>query len=116
MTATSPHRLQLVLDENFPEPLVHAVLQVSTPALSLVSWKDVGSSVGGLADADLIRELARLGYDGLVTCDHHMLNNPEVLAAMAATNHTVIGCKDVGHDPSAQPVCSCTTSSTSRHT
>lgn len=99
MSATSPPRPVLVLDENFPEPLVAAVLQVATPNLSLLSWKSVGGQVKGLSDAALIEELSRLGHNALVTCDYHMLNNPEVLAAMKQTNFTVIGCKDVGHDP-----------------
>lgn len=99
MSATSQPRPILVLDENFPEPLVAAVLQVATPSLQLVSWKSVGGQVGGLADAALVRELARLGYNALVTCDYHMLTNPEVLREMKQTNFTVIGCKDVGHDP-----------------
>jgi hypothetical protein len=55
--------------------------------------------VGGLDDAALIERLSQLGYNALVTCDYHMLNNPDVLAVMKRTNFTVIGCKDVGHDP-----------------
>jgi hypothetical protein len=87
------------LDENFPEPLVTAVLQVSTPNLALIPWKGVSASLSGLADVDLLRELDHLGYGALVTCDYHMLQNPDVLAEMKRTNFTVIGCKDVGHDP-----------------
>jgi PIN domain-containing protein len=99
LSATSPRNPGLVLDENFPEPLVTAVLQVATPTMQLVSWKNVGASVSGRADADLISELANLGYGAIVTCDWHMLYNADVLAAMRQTNFTVIGCKDVGHDP-----------------
>jgi hypothetical protein len=99
LSATPPPRPILVLDENFPEPLVAAVLQVATPSLTLQSWKSVGSQVGGLDDASLVDRLSQFGYNALVTCDYHMLNNPEVLAAMKRTNFTVIGCKDVGHDP-----------------
>jgi hypothetical protein len=84
LSATSLNPI-LVLDENFPEPLVSAVLQVATPSLSLVSWKSVGSQVGGLDDAALIRELASLGYNALVTCDYHMLTNPDVLHEMKQT-------------------------------
>jgi hypothetical protein len=99
LSAASQPRPRLVLDENFPEPLVLAVLRVSVPSLELVSWKTVGTNVRGFADAVLVQELARLGYSALVTCDFHMLNNPDVLAEMNRTNFTVIGCKDVGHDP-----------------
>ncbi len=66
--------------------------------VELVTFHSAGSHLGGLDDDQLLRELGRLGFDGLVTCDYHMLSNSEVLRAMKDTGLTVVACKDVGHD------------------
>jgi len=75
------------------------VLAVSSPQVDLVSWREVGAHLQGTPDDELIRDLRRRGYDGLITCDYHMLDNPGVLKAMHDTGMSVIACKDVGHDP-----------------
>lgn len=91
--------MRLALDQNFPLPLVHAFQQFVPPGLTLEHLTKIDPALSRMADSELIRELSRRNYDGLVTTDYHMLDDPPTVAAMVDTKLTVLVIEAAGHDP-----------------
>lgn len=91
--------MRLALDQNFPLPLVHAFQPFTPPSVTLEHLTKIDPALSRVADNDLIHELHRRGYDGLVTTDYHMLDDPETVAAIVATKLTILAIEAAGHDP-----------------
>lgn len=91
--------MRLALDQNFPLRLVHAFTPFIPPAITLEHLTKIDPALSRVADNELVLELHARGYDGLVTTDYHMLDDPESVAAMVATKLTVVAIEAAGHDP-----------------
>ena len=89
---------QLVLDVNFPVPIVRAV-EPYIKGVNFVSLDDIDSQLRELDDRDLLRALHQEGYEWLVTNDTRMLQNPEEIAAIMKSKVSVFAVKGAGHDP-----------------
>ena len=55
--------------------------------------------MSALDDRPLVVELAKLGWDALVTNNYKMLDVPEEIGAIISTKLTVIAVEGLGHDP-----------------
>lgn len=93
------HLLRLVLDQNFPQPLLRALDDWLPPGMVISHLGDLDDRLREVSDRELLIALHQLGYDGLITTNHKMLNVAEEVAAIVATQATVIATKSMGHDP-----------------
>lgn len=91
--------MRLVLDQNFPLPLVQALRDYMPPSIQLTHIASVDVGLSTLSDADLIREIQQRGYDGVITTDYHMLDDVETVTTMVETKSIVVAIKAAGHDP-----------------
>jgi hypothetical protein len=91
--------MRLALDQNFPLPLVRAFEPFIPPSIKLEHLAKIDPALSRVTDDELVRELNRRNYDGLVTTDYHMLDDPETVAAMVDTKLTVLVIEAAGHDP-----------------
>src|SRR4051812_9895702 len=91
--------LRLVLDQNFPQPLLQDLSRWLPPGVNISHLGELDDRLRSVSDRALLIALKQLGYDGLITTNHKMLLVPEELAAMIATEATVIATKSMGHDP-----------------
>jgi hypothetical protein len=87
-----PRRPILVFDADFPQGIIQQVLEDWTPSIELIRWERVISSVEGVRDEDFIVNAWQTGCDGIVTCNHYMLDVPETLAIIRQTKMTVVAC------------------------
>lgn len=91
--------MRFLLDQNFPVPLIEAMRPFMPPGIELVRLAEEDRSLALLDDDQLILEASRRGFDGLVTTDYHMLDDPVTVAAMVATKITIVAIEAAGHDP-----------------
>lgn len=91
--------LRLVLDQNFPQPLLRDVGRWLPPEIAVSHLGQLDDRLRAVSDRALLIALRQLGYDGLITTNHKMLLVPEELAAMIATKAVVVATKSMGHDP-----------------
>jgi hypothetical protein len=91
--------MRLALDQNFPLPLVLAFKSFIPPRITLEHLTMIDAALSPVTDSKLIHELSQRNYDGLVTTDYHMLDDPETVAAMVATKLTMLVIEAAGHDP-----------------
>ncbi len=88
------------LDQNFPQPLVDAVAPFM-PDVELVPIRRIDRRLAEIEDWEVLLALhhhAR-AWDGLITTDSSMLNQPRELAVVRQTNLTLVVAHDSGHDP-----------------
>ncbi len=96
---STPGRLRLDLDQNFPTPLINAVRDYLPGDLDLRSLREIDSRLSDLDDRPLFIALHQLGWDGLVTNNYKMLDVPTEIAAIVKTKAIVIAVDGLGHDP-----------------
>ncbi|WP_406031978.1 hypothetical protein OG801_26200 [Nocardioides sp. NBC_00163] len=91
--------LRLVLDQNFPQPLLRDVGEWIPPEVEIVHLGNLDDRLRTVSDRELFIALHQLGYDGLITSNWKMLNIPMEVAAIIATKAVVIAMRSMGHDP-----------------
>lgn len=89
--------LRIALDHNFPVPIVSALGDAIVEA-ALVPVGRIDRRLTTLDDDQLIRALWLRDFHVFVTCDHHMLDQPRVLAVVLQTKMTVIAAMGQGDD------------------
>lgn len=91
------------LDHNFPEPIVEVLSEVSEGGgdAELVSVSDIDPRMADLEDWEIMLALHHheRPWDGLITTDSSMLNQPAELALLLQTNLTLIVAMGAGDDP-----------------
>lgn len=92
-------KLRIALDENFPARLVSR-LHDYIPDAELRGVVDIDARMRGVKpDWKVVVALHHLGWPVIVTNDHHALDFPKTIAAVAATKSTFIAVEDTGADP-----------------
>lgn len=89
------------LDQGFPQPIVSALDAYLKHEARLVPVAVIDERLADMDDWELLLSLYRHAepWDGLVTTDDSMLNQPRELATLVQTKLTLIACRAVGHDP-----------------
>jgi hypothetical protein len=90
------------LDHNFPEPIVEVLSEVQDGGeADLVSVSDIDPRMADLDDWEIMLALHHheRNWDGLITTDSSMLNQPPELAVLLQTNSTLIVAMGAGDDP-----------------
>ena len=98
MAPRRPHRL--ALDQNFPTPILAALADFIVD-IELVPLRKIDPRLPSLDDRALVVALHQLSFQGLVTNNYKMLKNPKELAAIIATELTMLAIRGVGDDPVA---------------
>lgn len=95
----APRRL-FALDQNFPEPIVHA-LDDFLDCAELVPLRSVDDTMPTLDDPDLLLAIRvhERPWDGLITSDDSMLNEPDAMAMLRHTGLTLVIAHGQGHNP-----------------
>jgi hypothetical protein len=88
------------LDQNFPTPIVNVLSDYQTDA-ELVGLATIDSRLAELDDWEVLLALHHheRPWDGLITTDTSMLNQPRELCALAETNLTLVVVTQAGHNP-----------------
>jgi hypothetical protein len=94
---------RLVLDQNFPAPILSAVnLDRWLPEFEIVSVRDHDPRLSrDFEDWQVILGCSQSGAVGFISTDAAMLDNPRVIAVVEDTNMTLVVCAAIGHDPIA---------------
>jgi len=90
--------LRFALDQNFPTKLIEAFSPFLPINMTLTHVHKIDPRLSSLSDRALIIAISQMGFDGLITTNHHMLDAPTEVAAMVATKSTMIIMKSMGHD------------------
>lgn len=96
MTITTPRRY--LLDQNFPVRLIRVMNDFMPNGLELFHVPDVDARLSEVSDRALILWAKRQHYDGLVSTNHRMLDQPDEVAAMVETKLTMVLTKSMGHN------------------
>lgn len=93
-------RALFALDQNFPEPIVEALVEYQAAA-ELVPLRDIDERLTEVDDWQVILALHHHArpWDGLITTDTSMLNQPLELAVLIQTRLTLVAVKEAGHNP-----------------
>jgi hypothetical protein len=90
---SEPHRRPVfVFDADFPQGIAQQLLDEWTPSIDLISWDRIIKSVKGVSDEDFIVNAWQKNCDGVVSCNHFMLDVPETLAIIRQTGMTIVAC------------------------
>lgn len=85
------------LDEGFPDTIFK--LTDLLPGIDLVSLRKADSRlVGNSEDWAVLLRLHQLGYDGFLTTDGRMIENPKVIAVLHQTHSTLVAFLKTGDD------------------
>lgn len=95
----APATLRLALDQNFPSDLIHLIAEFLPEQLELRTLQQIDARLTPLDDRPLIIALRQLGWDGLITNNYRMLDQPHEIAAIVATRFAVLAVEGLGHDP-----------------
>jgi len=90
------------LDHNFPEPIVEVLSEVQEGGeADLVSVSDIDPRMADLEDWEIMLALHHheRAWDGLITTDSSILNQPPELAVLIQTKLTLIVAMGAGDDP-----------------
>jgi hypothetical protein len=82
--------LRLALDQNFPTPLIGAVIDYLPGDIEMKSLRRIDPRLSELDDRTLFLALHHLGWHGLVTNNYKMLDVPAELAAIVRTQAVVV--------------------------
>ena len=89
---------RVALDQNFPSNLVAAVAGAVPPSVELTSIASVDRRLPDMGDRQVIIALSQLGFDAMVSNDHHILSTAEELAALVATRLGFVCIRASGHN------------------
>jgi hypothetical protein len=91
------------LDHNFPEPIVEVLndVQGGNGEVELVSVSDIDPRMADLEDWQILLSLYHheRSWDGLITTDSSILNQPPELAVLIQTKLTLVVAVAAGDDP-----------------
>jgi hypothetical protein len=90
--------IRLALDQNFPRPILERVGE-SLAGVVLVPLLQIDRSLADMPDRRLLLALDQLGWAGLVTNNHKMMQNPLEIAALLRTRLSLFVIEGLGHDP-----------------
>ena len=95
----APRRL-FALDQNFPEPIV-GMLDQFLECATLVPVRSIDERMPRLEDWELLQAIHghEREWDGLVTSDDSMLNDPRAMATLKRTGLTLVIAHGQGHNP-----------------
>jgi hypothetical protein len=94
----TPQRVPVVLDVNFPEPIL-VCLDEFLVDVEPIPLRRIDPRLPDLDDRSLMLALRQEGYDWLVTNNYRMLRNPKELAAIIEAQVNVFAIEGTGHDP-----------------
>lgn len=88
------------LDHNFPTPIVKVLVDFQADA-ELVRIDHIDSAMADLDDWEVLLalHLDSRPWDGLITTDTSMLEQPLELAVLMQTKLTLVAVKEAGHNP-----------------
>ena len=88
------------LDQNFPAPIVNVLTEYQEDA-ELVRLGAIDSRLTDLDDWEVLLALHHHAspWDGLITADTTMLNQPLELVVLIQTKLTLVNVRAAGHDP-----------------
>jgi hypothetical protein len=88
------------LDHNFPTPIVEVLVDFQADA-DLVRVDQIDPAMADLDDWEVLLalHLDDRPWDGLITTDSSMLQQPLELAVLMQTKLTLVAVKDAGHNP-----------------
>jgi hypothetical protein len=88
------------LDHNFPQPIVDVLAQFQEDA-ELVRIDAIDPRMADLEDWDVLLALHHDGrpWDGLITTDTGILNQPLELSVLVQTKLTLVAVRAAGHNP-----------------
>lgn len=88
---------RFALDEGFPDTIFD--LADLLPGIELVPLRAVDPQlVGNSEDWAVLLRLHQIGYDGFLTTDGRMVEDPKVLAVLHQTRSTLVSLQEAGHD------------------
>jgi hypothetical protein len=93
-------RRRFALDQNFPEPIVLAIVK-AVPAAELVPVREIDPSLAEVEDWELLVALRRhpSPWDGLITNDAAMLAQAKEMAILQQTGLTLVIARGEGSNP-----------------
>lgn len=88
------------LDQNFPAPIVDVLSEFQTDA-RLVPVAHIDDRMSELDDWEILLALHHHAepWDGLITTDTSMLNQPLELSVLIQTRLTLVAIQEAGHNP-----------------
>ncbi|MDR0627153.1 MAG: hypothetical protein LBG11_07830 [Bifidobacteriaceae bacterium] len=89
---------RIALDQNFPSNLVAAIAGAVPPAVELAGIASIDPRLADMGDRQVIIALSQLGFDAMISNDHHILSTPEELAALLATKLGFVCVRASGHN------------------
>jgi hypothetical protein len=91
---------RFALDQGFPQPLIDAAAPYFAD-LALVPIRSIDRRLAELDDWEVLLAIHHHPerFDGLITTDDSMLNQPRELATVRQTNLTLVITHAAGHDP-----------------
>jgi hypothetical protein len=92
--------LLFALDQNFPRPIVEVLVEYQAAA-ELVPLPSIDAALAELDDWEVLLALHhhREQWDGLITTDTSILNQPRELAVLIQTRLTLVAVREAGHNP-----------------
>jgi hypothetical protein len=89
------------LDQGFPQPIVDALHDYLKHEAQLTPVASIDERLTDIDDWELLLSLHHHPdpWDGLVSTDDNMLNQPRELATLVQTKLTLVACRAAGHDP-----------------
>jgi hypothetical protein len=93
-------RRLFALDQNFPEPIVDALTEYQEAA-ELVPLRVIDERLSDVDDWQILLALHHheRPWDGVITTDTSMLNQPLELAVLIQTKLTLVAVREAGHNP-----------------
>jgi hypothetical protein len=93
-------RRLFALDQNFPAPIVKVLERYQTD-VELVRLPEIDRRLGALDDWEVLLalHLHERQWDGLITTDTSMLNQPLELSVLIQIGLTLVAIREAGHNP-----------------
>jgi hypothetical protein len=94
-----PRKL-FALDQNFPDPIVEVLARFQVDA-ELVPLRDIDERLADVDDWEVLLALSlhERPWDGLITTDTSILNQPLELSVLIQTKLTLVAVQEAGHNP-----------------
>jgi hypothetical protein len=98
LPASDDQRLPLPLDQNFPAPIL-AALDAYIVDVRFIPLRTIDPLLTDMSDRRLLLALDAMGFQGLVSNNYKMMQNPFEIAGLLATNLSLFVIEGLGHDP-----------------